>query len=76
MKAALNKKTFLIQVQALLGKATGEHTTQQHSEVKEVLADVIAAIYNACKHSGKGSIAICRHAKTGSVFRHRTPWTT
>jgi len=37
MEAALNQTTFLTQVQALLGKAISEHTTQQNAEVKKVI---------------------------------------
>jgi len=37
MEAALNQTTFLIQAQALLGKAIGEHTTQQNAEVKSII---------------------------------------
>jgi len=36
MEAALNEATFLKQVQALLGKAIGEHITQQNVEVKSI----------------------------------------
>jgi len=37
MVAALNQTTFLTQAQALLGKAIGEHTTQQNVEVKNII---------------------------------------
>jgi len=37
MEAALNQTTFLTQEQSLLGKAIGEHTTQQNAEVKSVV---------------------------------------
>jgi len=37
MEAALNQTTFLTQAQALLGKAIGEHTTQQNAEVRGVI---------------------------------------
>jgi len=37
MEAALNQTTFLTQAQALLGKAIGEHTTQQNAEVKSII---------------------------------------
>ena len=37
MEAALNQTTFLTQAQALLGKATSEHTTQQNAEVKSII---------------------------------------
>ena len=37
MEAALNQATFLTQAQALLGKAIGEHTTQQNIEVKSII---------------------------------------
>ena len=37
MEAALNQTTFLTQAQALLGKETGEHTTQQNAQVKIVI---------------------------------------
>jgi len=37
MEAALNQITFLTQAQALLGKAIGEHTTQQNAEVKSIV---------------------------------------
>jgi len=37
MEAALNPTTFLTQAQALLGKAIGEHTTQQNAEVKSII---------------------------------------
>jgi len=33
----LNQTTFLTQAQALLGKAIGEHTTQQNAEVKSII---------------------------------------
>jgi len=36
MEAALNQTTFLTQAQALLGKAIGEHTTQQNADVKSI----------------------------------------
>jgi len=38
MEAALNQTTFLIQAQALLGKAINEHTTQQNAEVKSIIS--------------------------------------
>jgi len=37
MPAALHQTTFLRQAQALLGKAIGEHTTQQNAEVKSII---------------------------------------
>jgi len=37
MEVALNQTTFLTQVQALLGKAISEHTTQQNAEVKSII---------------------------------------
>jgi len=37
MEVALNQTTFLTKAQALLGKATGKHTTQQNSEVKGII---------------------------------------
>jgi len=37
MEAALNQTAFLTQAQALLGKAIGEHTTQQNAEVKNII---------------------------------------
>jgi len=37
MEAALNQTTLLTQAQALLGKAIGEHTTQQSAEVKSII---------------------------------------
>jgi len=37
MEAALKQPTFLTQAQALLGKAIGEHTTQQNAEVKSII---------------------------------------
>jgi len=37
MEAALNQPTFLTQAQALLGKASSEHTTQRHAEVKSII---------------------------------------
>jgi len=37
MEAALDQTTFLTQAQALLGKAIGEHTTQQNAEVKSII---------------------------------------
>jgi len=37
MEAALNQTTFLTQAQALLGKAIGEHKTQQIAEVKSII---------------------------------------
>ena len=37
MEAALNFTTFLTQAQALLGKAIGEHTTQQNEDVKSII---------------------------------------
>ena len=37
MEAALNQPTFLTQAQALIGKAIGEHTTQQNAEVKSII---------------------------------------
>jgi len=37
MEAALNQTTFLTQAQALLGKATSEHTTQQNAEVQSII---------------------------------------
>jgi len=37
MEAALNQTTFLAQAQAMLGRAIGEHTTQQHAEVKSII---------------------------------------
>jgi len=36
MEAALNQTTFLTQAQALLGKANGEHKTQQNAEFKSM----------------------------------------
>jgi len=33
-EAALHQTTFLTQVQAMLGRAIGEHTTQQNAKVK------------------------------------------
>jgi len=38
MEAALIQTTFLTQAQALLGKTIGEHTTQQHAEVKCIVS--------------------------------------
>jgi len=37
MESALNQTTFLTQTQALLGKAIGEHKTQQNAEVKSII---------------------------------------
>ena len=37
MEAALNEAMFLTQVQAILGKAISEHTTQQNAEVKSII---------------------------------------
>ena len=37
MGATLNQTTFLTQAQALLGKAIGEHTTQQNADVKSII---------------------------------------
>ena len=37
MGAALNQPTFLTQVQALLGKAISEHTTQRNAAVKSII---------------------------------------
>jgi len=37
MQAALNRTMFLTHAQALLGKAIGEHTTQQNAEVKGII---------------------------------------
>jgi len=36
-EAALNQTTFLTQAHALLGKAIGDHTTQQKAEVKSII---------------------------------------
>ena len=33
----MNQTTFLTQAQALLGKAIGEHTTQQNAEAKSII---------------------------------------
>jgi len=37
MEAALTKKTFLTQAQALLGKAISEHTIQQNAQVESII---------------------------------------
>jgi len=37
IEVALNQTTFLTQVQAMLGRAIGEHTTQQNAEVKNII---------------------------------------
>jgi len=37
IEAALNQTTFLKRAQALLGKAIGEHTTQQNADVKSII---------------------------------------
>jgi len=37
MEVALNKITFLTQVQAMLVKAISEHTTQRNAEVKSII---------------------------------------
>jgi len=37
MEATLNQTTFLIQAQALLGKANGEYAMQQNAEVKSII---------------------------------------
>ena len=37
MEAVLNQNKFLTQAQALLSKAIGEHTTQQHTEVNSII---------------------------------------
>jgi len=37
MQAALKQTTFVTQVQALLGKAVSEHTTQQNAEAKSII---------------------------------------
>jgi len=37
MEVSLIQITFLMQAKALLGKAIGEHTTQQHAEVKSII---------------------------------------
>jgi len=48
MEAALNQTTSLTQVQALLGKAIGEHTTQPNAEVKSIINKDCQADLNEC----------------------------
>ena len=68
MEAALNQPTFLRQAQALLGKAIGEHTTQENAEVKSIINKDIQVAPKWC-HLGQvgGRLVVNKH-KMGGCF--------